>query len=117
MRHDANRVHLRPSETEGFGNYVLEAMSFKALTVTAAAPPMNELVTTQRGLLVPYNKTWQRDLATWYGFDAQALEAQIDHILGMDEAEKMRLGDAGRDFFIENDRFFRRRIVEVVRAL
>jgi glycosyltransferase involved in cell wall biosynthesis len=107
-------VHLFPSEVEGFGHAIVEAMSCAAVTVTTDAPPMNEIVTPARGLLVGYRNTAPFMLGTRYRFDPEAMEARVEEILGMDGQARRRLGEAARQWFLQNDTFFRRRLIEVL---
>lgn len=46
-------VYLCPSLTEGYGHYLNEGRSAGALIITADGPPMNELVTSENGILIP----------------------------------------------------------------
>lgn len=114
---NAHRFHLCPSETEGFGHYLVEAMGVGAVTVTLDAPPMNEMVTCERGALVPYSRTGQQSLATTYFYDEGALERVIERLLAVPDTELDRIGDAARVWFKDNDRAFRVRIAEAVHAL
>jgi len=45
-------IHLCPSEREGYGLYIAEAMAAGALVIATNHPPMNELVTNATGLLI-----------------------------------------------------------------
>lgn len=110
-------IHLCPSEAEGFGHYIVEAMSCQAVTITTNAPPMNELVTQERGLLVDYHQTKPQRLGINYYVDPQDLERKIEEVLGMDYNQKKQLGEKAREWYLENDGFFRRRIVEVIKSL
>ena len=56
-------------------------MSTKALTLTTNAPPMNELITPERGLLVNYHNTKPQRLGTNYYVDPQNLEEKIEEVL------------------------------------
>ena len=67
---NSHRFHLCPSQTEGSGHYLVEALSVGATTLTLDAAPMNELVTADRGLLVPIAHTGTQYLATTNFFDA-----------------------------------------------
>lgn len=46
--------------------------------------------------------------------DLDALEEKVGQALEMDEGGRMGLGKAGREWFVENDRFFRIGLVEVI---
>ncbi|HEX5959767.1 MAG TPA: glycosyltransferase [Rhodanobacteraceae bacterium] len=114
---NAHRFHLCPSETEGFGHYLVEAMGVGAVVVTLDAPPMNEMVTPERGALVAPSRTGTQSLATTYFYGEGALEAVIERLLAAPDAELERMGAAARAWFHDNDRAFRKRITEAVLAL
>lgn len=109
--------HLCPSETEGFGHYLVEGMSVGAIVLTTHAPPMDEMVTADRGILVPYARTGSQGLATTYFVDAAALEYAIDSMLALDARERARLSERARAWYEDNDRAFRQRLVATVSDL
>ena len=111
---NAHRVHLCPSEAEGFGHCIAEAMSCRALTLTTNAPPMNELVTADRGILVDYNRSKRQRSGMNYYVDEAKLENGIRHILDMDAASMQRLGQNARTWYEENDALFRQRLVDAL---
>ncbi|HJU08220.1 MAG TPA: glycosyltransferase [Rhodanobacteraceae bacterium] len=114
---NAHRFHLCPSETEGFGHYLVEAMGVGAVVVTLDAPPMNEMVTPERGALVPWSHTGTQNLATTYFYEPGAMQAVIERLLATPDTELSRIGTAARGWFEDNDRGFRTRIAEAMRAL
>ncbi len=114
---NAHRFHLCPSEAEGFGHYIVEAMSTGAVTLTTDGAPMNELVTAERGLLIPYAHTGTQHLATSYFVDRAGVEAAVERALALSDAECTRLGESARAFYLDNDRRFRERIVAAVGEL
>ncbi|WP_266159499.1 glycosyltransferase [Dyella silvatica] len=97
-----HRFHLCPSQTEGYGHYLVEAMSCGAVVVTLDAEPMNELVAAERGVLVSAQPVGTQDLATLYGFADAAMEAAIERCLAMDDATATQLGQAARTWFDNN---------------
>ena len=111
---NAHRFHLCPSETEGFGHYLVEAMGVGAVVVTLDAPPMHEMVTPERGALIPCSRTGTKGLATTYFYDQETLESVIEHLLATPDPALERMGIAARAWFEENDRTFRRRIGETI---
>lgn len=109
-------IHLCPSLSEGWGHYITEAMSCRAVTVVTDAPPMNELVDATRGVVVPYGKTEARHLGTNFHIREDLLEEAISRLIAMPAEEKAALGTAARAWFLENDRAFRERVAAVVRG-
>ena len=107
-------VHVCPSEAEGFGHSIVEAMSCCALVITTDAPPMNELITKERGLLVPWADRVPQRLGMAYFVDAEALEQAIATAIAMDDEEKRAIGCRARAWFDANDLFFRRTIGAIV---
>ncbi len=98
--------HVCPSETEGWGHYLPEAMSAAAVVLATDAAPMNEQVGADRGLLVPARRHGHQHLAATHVCDPDALERVVERALGMDGAERRRLGAAARQWFVDNRRGF-----------
>ena len=61
-------LHICPSETEGFGYYIMEGLSCGAVVAVTDAPPMNEFVKDKR-CLIGVEKTAPMQLATNYYVD------------------------------------------------
>jgi Glycosyl transferases group 1 len=114
---NAHRFHLCPSETEGFGHYLVEAMSLGAVTLTLDAAPMNELITPERGVLVPVARTGRQNLAATNFFDEAAMTAAIERMIALDDNAAAMIGAAARSWFEGNDRAFRQRVDAAVRDL
>lgn len=110
-------VHVCPSEAEGFGHSIVEAMSCRALVITTDAPPMNEIVSADSGVLVKYDRTAPRRWGTAYYVDRGAMEDAIHAVIGMSTAEKAARGERARAWFERNDACFRRRVVDAVRSV
>jgi hypothetical protein len=103
-------IHLCPSSSEGWGHSIVEAMSCRAVTVTTDAPPMNEIVGADRGILVGWTRSEPRKLGVNYFVDPQLLESAIENVLSRPIADRQELGAAGRSWFERNDRDFRLRL-------
>ncbi len=114
---NTNLFHVCPSETEGFGHYIMEALSVGAIVLATDAEPMNELVSEERGILMPYARMERQALATRYLVEAEALEAAVASALALDEDACRAKQVAARDFFLRNDRLFRERLVDAVTDL
>ena len=114
---NAHSVHLCPSEAEGFGHCIAEAMSCRALTLTTNAPPMNELVTADRGILVDYNRAKRQRSGMNYYVDKAKLENSIRDILGMDAASMRRLSQNARAWYEANDRSFRTMLADTLERI
>lgn len=107
---NANRFHLCCSETEGFGHYIVEAMSVGAVVLTTDAPPMNELVVAERGVLIEYERVGRQHLAATYHVREDALERAVERVLAMDDARIDAIGAQARAWFERNDAGFADRL-------
>ena len=101
-------IHLCPSLSEGWGHYIVEAMSCKAIVVTTDAPPMNELITPERGVLVPFHKQEPRHLGTNFYIDQDLLEQQISSLIEERDETKLAKAHAARAWFEKNNQQFTR---------
>ena len=110
MLQNGNWFHICSSETEGFGHYLVEAMSVGAVASTTDAPPMSELVQPDRGILVPYERMDTQFLANTYFFDEAAAEAAIERMIVMPDDELERMGANARAWFLRNDSGFSERL-------
>jgi len=106
--------HLCPSAAEGFGHTLVEGMSAGALVLTTDAPPMNELVTADRGILVPWSVSEPMRAGTRFEVDPDRLEEKIAEAFTAPPGRNRALAVAARQWFEENDAEFRRRLVQVI---
>ncbi|MDR0184284.1 glycosyltransferase [Lysobacter arvi] len=114
---NAHRFHLCPSEAEGFGHYIAEAMSVEAVVLATDAAPMNELITPACGLLLPSRPGERLGLDVRHHVSVEALEQAVTQALAMDEATCARLGEQARARYVDNDRAFRMRLRAAFDAL
>jgi glycosyltransferase involved in cell wall biosynthesis len=99
---NSHGIHLCPSLSEGWGHYIVEAMSCRAVTITTDGPPMNEIVTPSRGILVPSTHSEPRHLGSNFHADPSALEKIIQTIITQPNLQKNELGNRARAWFEAN---------------
>lgn len=102
-------IHLCPSETEGFGHSISEALSIGAVVITTDAPPMNEFVKDKR-CLVKYAKTSKKMRATTYFIDPTELASTIENLKKLSPEELKQIGDANRKFYLQQKQQFQDRL-------
>ncbi len=113
---NTHSIHLCPSEAEGFGHCIAEAMSCGAVTLTTDAPPMNELITNDRGILVAHYRTRKQRAGINYYVDSEDLERKIEQIIQMEQSSMQALGRNARKWFEQNDSLFRTQFIEALKA-
>ena len=107
---NSSGIHLCLSEMEGFGHYILEAMSMRSVVVTTNAPPMNEIVGPDRGVLVDAERIGKSYMSERVTVNPLALEKAIDALIATPVEQLCRMGDRARAWFLENDVDFRFRM-------
>lgn len=110
-------IHLCTSLSEGWGHYIVEAMSTRAVIVTTDAPPMNELITPARGIPIPYHHSEPRHLGTNFHINPTRLEQNIEQLLTTPPEKKQLIGNAARSWFKENDQHFRQTLPQTIKEI
>lgn len=110
-------VHLCTSSSEGWGHYIVEAMSCRALVVTTDGPPMNEIISPERGVLVPWHRQTPRHLGTDWHVDPDKLEILVNELLRMPAETKQLYGLKAREWFTANDARFAKALPQTVAEL
>jgi hypothetical protein len=84
------------------------------VTFTCDAPPMNELVGAERGVLVHALAGKQHNLARIARFDDAALEAAVERTLTLSTTQLDAIGAAARAWFLANKQGFVARVQAAV---
>ena len=92
-------IHLCPSKTEGFGHYIMEAMSAGAVIITTDAPPMNEFIRDKR-CLVKYSTTEKKNFATTYIVDDKELANTVKRLQQLSYGELESIGQRNREKYL-----------------
>lgn len=106
-------IHLCPSETEGFGHYLMEAMSTGAVVITTDGPPMNEFIEDKR-CLVPYLDTVPCSLATRYFVDPEQLVKGMEDLMALPVEELKKIGDLNRKNYLKKTEEFHQNLKRLI---
>lgn len=91
-------VHICPSNMEGFGHYINEALSVRALVVTTDGAPMNQFVNdNDNGFLIPFVAEKPHSLGTHYTLDTRGFETTIQRVLDKTVDERREMGRRSRE--------------------
>lgn len=106
-------IHLCPSKTEGFGHYIMEAMSTGAVIVTTDAPPMNEFIKDKR-CLVNYSSTGKKKFATIYNVDSYALAKTVRALQQLSNEELQTIGQFNRQEYLRRSVEFKHNLENLI---
>lgn len=113
---NACRFHICPSEAEGFGHSLVEALGVGAINITTDGEPMNELVTPAHGLLVPPARIGELGLARRFFVDADGVEQVVKQALRLDAGMLEAMSVRARAAYEAIDAGFRRELPQAVGA-
>lgn len=105
--------HLCPSETEGFGHYIMEAMSAGAVVITTDAPPMNEFIKDPR-CLVHYERWQSLQLGMKYYVSLNHLEMIVNFLKSLPQQELLEIGAKNRLTYLKKTEEFKQRLNELM---
>lgn len=103
-------VHICPSEAEGFGHYIMEAMSCGSVVITTNAPPMNELVVSRNGFLVAGKPGRPSFMSETRLFDSAEMARIVEAVTRLSGEALAQIGQSGRRRYQRMDADFRGRI-------
>lgn len=113
----SHSIFILPSEAEGYGQSLVEGMSAGAVIITTNGAPMNEIIAEDRGVLVDVAKTEPMSLGMKHYVDEVDLERKIASVLSWSKEQRMAIGAAAREWYVENDRGFKRRFVDSIKDI
>lgn len=108
-------VHVCPSKAEGFGHYIMEAMSAEAVVVTTNAPPMNEFIKDPR-CLVKVKKSDRKKYASIHYVDEKALAKTIERLQKLPEEELRAIGQRNREEYLHRKAKFKQKLEVLMQA-
>ncbi|MGY3228853.1 glycosyltransferase involved in cell wall biosynthesis [Luteibacter sp. HA06] len=114
---NASAFHLCLSRTEGWGHYLVEAMSCAAVVLATDGAPMNQMIDASRGLPVRANEGDAFHLARTWEFDEKALEEAVERAIAMPATERETLGASARRWYLDNEASFASRLGAALDAL
>lgn len=106
-------IHLCTSKTEGFGHYIMEAMSAAAVVVTTDAPPMNEFIKDQR-CLVKYKEISHQYYATTFIIDEDDLTNVVRSLGELSDEELKEIGQANRNNYLRRVAEFKKNFADLM---
>lgn len=109
-------IHLCPSRSEGWGHNIVEGLSCGAVVITTDAPPMNEHVDADCGILVPAGRSEVRHMGVCHFADLPALERAVQTAIDMPVSRKAELGARARRRFEAIGREFPVRVADLLGA-
>ncbi|UPG86011.1 glycosyltransferase [Luteibacter aegosomatis] len=114
---NASTFHLCLSQTEGWGHYLVEAMSCGAVVIACDGAPMNQMIDATRGIPVAAREGEPYHLARTWHVDDTALERAVERAIAMDDAERTSLGHNARSWYLANQIAFPARLGAALDAL
>ena len=113
----ANGIHLCTSASEGFGHYINEARAMSAVAVVLDAPPMNELIDGECGVLLSPCGERPLKFGVHYQLSAAELERGVNAIVMLAAEDLATMGRNARRRFLAEREAFVERIGPLLEAL
>lgn len=107
-------IHLCPSKTEGFGHYIMEAMSTEAVVITTNAPPMNEFIQDGR-CLVKYKSKGKKNFGTTYNVDEKELAKTVRQLQQLSSEEMQSIGRLNRKEYLRRTAEFKENLEKLMK--
>lgn len=110
-------IHVCPSEYEGFGHYINEAKSCKAVVITTNHPPMSELILPVFGFGAQVQSYHRIRLATGAKVSTQSLADMLTIVNSIDISLLNKLGERARMSYLQGDAAFKEKFMKEIKSL
>lgn len=110
------RFHLMPSEYEGYGQGMHEALGCGGIVITTNAPPMTEFPGIPQELLIPSSGTFIRRIATAHSVTAEGVRDAVLRAASLSPDRLVRLSQEAREGFESERSAFRERIARLLNS-
>ena len=112
-------VHICPSNQEGWGHYIAEAKSSKAIVLYTDAPCMNEtFIDGFDGISIYCDtsspKMINNGICPFYEINENDIANSVQKVLSLSQEEKQMIGENARNSFLKNDNEFTIRLQNLI---
>jgi len=112
-------IHLCPSNVEGWGHYIAEAKSSKAIVLYTDAPCMNEtFIDGFDGISIYCDtsspKMINNGICPFYEINENDIANSVQKVLSLSQTEKQMIGENARNSFLKNDNEFTIRLQNLI---
>lgn len=105
--------HIYPSQYEGWGHCIHEALGIGAIVLTTDAPPMNE-VKLEPGRFIPKSTSGSLRMATMHQVRAEDIINHVGAVIALNDDEVKAESDRNRQLFLSERDAFRERFAKIV---
>jgi mannosyltransferase OCH1-like enzyme len=110
-------IHICASEYEGFGHYINEARSTKAVVLYSDAMGINEFFTDNNGIPIKTQKSEIiNTLCPTYQTTPEYIEKAVLQALNMNDSELIHMGEVARINFLYNDQKFKTNLKTLIKG-
>ena len=106
-------IHICTSQMEGFGHYINEARAIGVLIITIDAPPMNELIDSSCGILIPAVQRFSHNHGVKFIATQEAIKEGINRAIKLSLQERKNLGAKARERFLQEQEEFNSRLASI----
>lgn len=111
---NTSMVHVCPSITEGFGHYIVEAMSCGSVVITMDGPPMNEIVTKDVGELITPVAEGNMRLSKTFITDEKSIQEACYRCMSLGKEKLIEMGNNSRNRYEKIDLLFKKNFIEAI---
>lgn len=114
---NTHQIHVCPSRTEGWGHYITEGLSAGAIVITTDAPPMNEHVHPDWGMLVPTSRSAPRNLVQEHDVDPEHIASAVRRITALTDEQRAGMSEKARAHTLYRNESFRQTALKLLEQL